>query len=102
MLGASAISQLAGSGHAVGRRLAARPAINPTQFGEFLEEINHSGDGGLYAELIRNRDLKESTSSPVAWSAVSGWVEREHLASKTRRRRQNNETYCCLSRRCMR
>ena len=49
-----------------------RARINPTQFGEFLEEINHSGDGGIYAELIRNRDLKEDPSSPVYWSAVTG------------------------------
>ncbi len=46
------------------------PAINPTQLGAFLEEINHSGDGGIYAELVRNRDLKESSSTPVYWSAV--------------------------------
>ena len=44
------------------------PAINPTQFGAFLEEINHSGDGGLYGELIRNRDLKEDPNAPVYWS----------------------------------
>ena len=44
------------------------PRINPTQFGAFLEEINHSGDGGLYGELIRNRDLKEDANAPVYWS----------------------------------
>lgn len=44
------------------------PRINPTQFGAFLEEINHSGDGGLYGELIRNRDLKEDSNAPVYWS----------------------------------
>ena len=69
-LGAGAISQLAGPGQLTVDASQRGPAINPTQFGEFLEEINHSGDGGLYAELIRNRDLKESTSSPVAWSEV--------------------------------
>ena len=69
-LGASAISQLAGPGRLSVDASQRGPAINPTQFGEFLEEINHSGDGGLYAELIRNRDLKESSSSPVAWSEV--------------------------------
>jgi len=47
-------------------------AINPTQFGAFFEEINHSGDGGLYAELVRNRSLKEDDHSPVHWSAVAG------------------------------
>ncbi len=69
-LSAGAISQLAGPGQLTVDASQRGPAINPTQFGEFLEEINHSGDGGLYAELIRNRDLKESSSSPVAWSEV--------------------------------
>ena len=31
------------------------PRINPQMYGIFLEEINHGVDGGLYAELIRNR-----------------------------------------------
>ena len=69
-LGAAAISQLAGPGQLSVDAGQRGPAINPTQFGEFLEEINHSADGGLYAELIRNRDLKESASSPVAWSEI--------------------------------
>ena len=69
-LGAGAISQLAGPGQLSVDASQRGPAINPTQFGEFLEEINHSGDGGLYAELVRNRDLKESSSNPVAWSEV--------------------------------
>jgi len=47
------------------------PMINPTQFGAFVEEINHSGDGGLYAELIRNRDLDEDASAPVYWSTYN-------------------------------
>jgi alpha-L-arabinofuranosidase len=70
-LGAPQISQLAGPGRLTVDATQRGATINPTQFGEFLEEINHSGDGGLYAELIRNRDLKESSSSPVAWSAVT-------------------------------
>ena len=72
VLGASAIKQLAGPGTLSVDASQAGPRINPTQFGEFLEEINHSGDGGIYAELIRNRDLKEDASSPVYWSAVTG------------------------------
>jgi alpha-L-arabinofuranosidase len=69
-LSASAISQLAGPGRLTVDASQRGPDINSTQFGEFLEEINHSGDGGLYAELIRNRDLKESSSNPVAWSEI--------------------------------
>jgi alpha-L-arabinofuranosidase len=72
VLGASQVAQLAGPGRLTVDASQAGPAINPTQFGAFLEEINHSGDGGVYAELIRNRDLKEDPNSPVAWSAVTG------------------------------
>ncbi len=70
VLAAPAISALAGPGSITVHENQTGPALNPTQLGSFLEEINHSGDGGIYAELVRNRDLKESTSSPVYWSAV--------------------------------
>ena len=38
----------------------AGPLINPRMYGIFLEEINHGVDGGLYAELIRNRAFEDS------------------------------------------
>jgi alpha-L-arabinofuranosidase len=69
-LPAGAIAALAGPGRLSVDAAQPGPAINPTQFGEFLEEINHSGDGGLYDELIQNRDLKEVAGDPVAYSAV--------------------------------
>jgi len=72
VLSASEIAELAGPGRLSVDASQPGPAINSTQFGAFLEEINHSGDGGLYAELIRNRDLKEDPTSPVAWSALAG------------------------------
>lgn len=31
--------------------------LNPYMYGVFFEEINHSGDGGLYPELVRNRSF---------------------------------------------
>ena len=71
-LPAQQVRALAGTGSITVREDQAGPALNPTQLGAFLEEINHSGDGGVYAELVRNRDLKESSSSPVYWSAVQG------------------------------
>lgn len=33
--------------------------LNPGMFGLFFEEINHSGDGGLYAEQIENRSFED-------------------------------------------
>ena len=43
--------------------------VAPNQFGIFFEEINHAGDGGLYAELIRNGSFTEAPTLD-AWSAV--------------------------------
>ncbi len=33
--------------------------VSPNLFGIFFEEINHDGDGGLYAELVQNRGFEE-------------------------------------------
>ena len=47
--------------------------ISPTFYGLMTEEINHSYDGGLYAELIRNRVFKDfvrRSRNPEAWSIV--------------------------------
>ncbi len=33
--------------------------ISPTLYGLFFEEINHSGDGGIYAEMIENRSFED-------------------------------------------
>lgn len=33
--------------------------VDPSLYGVFFEEINHAGDGGLYAELVRNRNFEE-------------------------------------------
>jgi len=35
--------------------------IPKSMYGIFFEEINHAGDGGLYAELIQNRGFEEQT-----------------------------------------
>jgi alpha-L-arabinofuranosidase len=46
--------------------------VSPLLYGLMTEEINHSYDGGLYAELIRNRAFLDDGSSPTHWSAVQG------------------------------
>ncbi len=35
------------------------PIISPTHYGIFFEDINHAADGGIYAELIRNRSFED-------------------------------------------
>lgn len=36
-----------------------RITVSPTLYGLFYEEINHAGEGGLYAELIGNRSFED-------------------------------------------
>src|SRR5258706_9356251 len=38
------------------------PRLSPLQHGIFYEEINHAGDGGLNAELIRNGNFADGQS----------------------------------------
>jgi len=45
--------------------------VSPALYGLMTEEINHSYDGGLYAELIRNRAFLDDTNAPVHWSVVN-------------------------------
>jgi alpha-N-arabinofuranosidase len=45
--------------------------LSPTLYGLMTEEINHSYDGGLYAELIQNRAFLDSATTPVYWSVVN-------------------------------
>jgi alpha-L-arabinofuranosidase len=42
--------------------------VSPILYGLMTEEINYSYDGGLYAELVRNRALKDSNWDLPAWS----------------------------------
>lgn len=44
-------------------------SISPTLYGIFFEDINCSADGGLYAELIRNRNFEDS-DTPEHWEAL--------------------------------
>src|SRR5689334_9361825 len=46
--------------------------VSPLFYGLMTEEINHSYDGGLYAELIRNRALLDDPAAPAHWSVVQG------------------------------
>ncbi len=44
--------------------------MSPTLYGLMTEEINHSYDGGLYAELVSNRTFQDHADRPVHWSLV--------------------------------
>ena len=53
--------------------------------GIFFEDINYSADGGLYAELIQNRDFEYDPSDREGdknWNSTHSWKlegEKRHL-----------------------
>ena len=44
-------------------------AVSPSLYGLMTEEINYSYDGGLYAEMVRNRSFLEGT-----WAGIEHWT----------------------------
>ena len=59
--------------------------ISSNLFGIFFEEINSAGEGGLYAELIRNRSFEDSTNSLPYWSLVTSGTASGKIALDTSR-----------------
>ena len=43
-------------------------AVSPTLYGLMTEEINYSYDGGLYAEMVRNRTMQDHD-----WAGLARW-----------------------------
>ncbi|NYF78074.1 alpha-L-arabinofuranosidase C-terminal domain-containing protein [Granulicella arctica] len=52
--------------------------VSPTLYGLMTEEINYSYDGGLYAEMVRNRAVRQH-----GWEGLANWrlVELGHSAA---------------------
>lgn len=44
--------------------------VSSNLFGVFFEEINFAGEGGIYAEMVRNRSLANS-SNPDYWTLIT-------------------------------
>ena len=42
-------------------------------YGIFFEDINHAADGGLYAEMVRNRAFEFSPMDNPAYTALTAW-----------------------------
>jgi alpha-L-arabinofuranosidase len=65
-----------------------RASVSPNQFGIFFEDINFGADGGIYAELIKNRSF-EFPDSLMGWNPFGASVrarvfERENRQSNNR------------------
>ena len=55
--------------------------ISPVLYGVFFEDINCSADGGIYAELIRNRSFEDSEKPEPAGSTKVSGAEVSSVAS---------------------
>lgn len=47
--------------------------INPDMFGIFFEDINYAVDGGLYAELVRNRSFEFAPVDNGSFTGMTAW-----------------------------
>ncbi len=64
--------------------------ISPTLYGLMFEDISHSGDGGLYGELINKRIFHNDPKPPTSWSLVTSseaqgtmTLDNDHPVDKT-------------------
>lgn len=76
---------------------SAEKPISDKLIGVFFEDISYAADGGLYAELIQNRDFEYTGRDHRGWNATTAWhssrpieIATEHSLSK------NNPHYAML------
>ena len=48
-------------------------AISDKLIGIFFEDLSYAADGGLYAELIQNRDFEYNAKDRREWNAATAW-----------------------------
>jgi alpha-N-arabinofuranosidase len=54
--------------------------VSPTLYGLMTEEINYSYDGGLYAEMVRNRTFGSDWSGLLHWILLENGNAQAHIA----------------------
>jgi alpha-L-arabinofuranosidase/regulation of enolase protein 1 (concanavalin A-like superfamily) len=58
-------------------------SISDTMFGIFYEDINYAADGGLYAELVRNRSFEFNSSDNGSFTGMTAWQRLDRSATGT-------------------
>jgi alpha-L-arabinofuranosidase len=84
-IAALATSTLAASGQNAPATLTIHPdqpvaPVSPTLYGLMTEEINYAYDGGIYAEMVRNRTFRGDWSGILYWYLVEGGNARAKMA----------------------
>ncbi len=75
----------------IGNRVSATLTVNPQRtkaisdklVGVFFEDISYAADGGLYAELVQNRDFEYTSADRKEWNATTAWGSNKPLVIKT-------------------
>ncbi|GAA1849329.1 alpha-L-arabinofuranosidase C-terminal domain-containing protein [Myceligenerans crystallogenes] len=52
---------------------APRTEMSDELYGIFYEDINYAADGGLYAELVRNRSFEFAAADNASFTGMTGW-----------------------------
>lgn len=73
--------------------------ISDKLVGIFFEDISYAADGGLYAEMVQNRDFEYSPADHKGWNAATAWKSSKGSieTSKTSGLSKNNPTYAIVS-----
>ena len=75
--------------------------ISSDLIGIFFEDINYAADGGLYAELIQNRDFEYSPRDHQGWDEQTAWTLQgqgtQWLIATNDPIHQNNSHYALLA-----
>ena len=73
--------------------------ISKNLIGIFYEDVNYAADGGLYGELIQNRDFEYSNWDRKNWTATTAWKKSEKIdfnISSKNPIHNNNRNYAVL------
>ena len=75
--------------------------ISDQLVGAFFEDINYAADGGIYGELIQNRDFEYQPSevkfNDPNWNALTAWeITTDHSIDSTQPIHMNNKHYLVL------
>lgn len=73
-------------------------AISDKLLGVFFEDISYAADGGLYAELVQNRDFEYSAADRRDWNATTAWQSNNPIVIKQEvSLSKNNPNYAVLA-----
>lgn len=73
--------------------------IPKSMYGVFFEDINYAADGGLYAELVRNRSFEFDNTDAAGWNGLTGWTVTgtATVANDDQRLNERNRNYLRVS-----